>query len=121
MSEELYKENILFHYKHPRNFGEIKDPTHESSDGNPQCGDKLNIQLRVEDNKIIEIGFTGKGCAISQGAMSMLTEKVSEMEIGDILRLVSHDIYDLLGVELSPARQKCALLGLEVLQSAASK
>ena len=116
--EQMYQENILDHYRNPRNFGQMDKPDADVNDYNPLCGDKIGIQLKINDNKIKEIKFYGSGCAISQASASMLTEEISGKTIQDILKLTKEDVLDLLGIEISYARLKCALLALKVLKMA---
>jgi nitrogen fixation protein NifU and related proteins len=117
---DLYRANILDHYKHPRNFGHLTGDhvTHEEL--NPSCGDKISMEVKM-NNKIIEdIRFTGVGCAINQASASMLTEKVKGMKTKDIMKLTLADMEKLLGTNLTPSRVKCALLPLEVIQKVVS-
>ena len=116
--EQMYQENILDHYRNPRNFGQIDKPDVDTNDYNPLCGDKIGMQLKISGNKIKEIKFYGSGCAISQASASMLTEEISGKTIQDILKLTKEDVLDLLGIEISYARLKCALLALKVLKMA---
>ncbi len=118
---DLYKDLILDHYRQPRNFGRIAKPDASYEGGNSFCGDRIGmeIQLETEDLRqktVKEIKFWGEGCAISQASASMLTEKVKGKSLGEIKKLGKEDILSMLGIELSPARLKCALLPLEVLQ-----
>lgn len=120
---DLYRDNILDHYKNPRNFGKLNKPDKSAEENNPLCGDKIAIHLGLATNDqrqktIKEISFTGEGCAISMASASMLTEKVKNMSITNVQRLKTKDITDMLGIELTPTRLKCALLALEVLQKA---
>jgi SUF system FeS assembly protein, NifU family len=116
---DLYRENILDHYRNPRNYGTIENADISYEDSNPLCGDRVRIDMRIEDGKIVEIKFSGRGCAISQASASMLTEMVEGADLDEIRELSAQDILDELGVPISPARVKCALLGLKVLKSAA--
>lgn len=116
---DLYREQILDHYRNPRNFGTIDDPDITYEDTNPLCGDRIRIDLRVRDGKIAEIKFSGRGCAISQAAASILSEMVEGADLDEVRRLSADDILDELAIPISPARVKCALLGLKVLKSGA--
>lgn len=117
---DLYREAILDHYKHPRNFGHLKKPDVTTQAYNAACGDRIIMELNIK-NKVEDIKFSGEGCAISQAAASMLTEKVMGMSVNDINKLSPRDIFDMLGTTLTPSRTKCALLSLEVLQKAISQ
>ncbi len=113
-------EFILDHYKNPRNFGTIEDADLSYEEGIPSCGDVIRLDLKVNNNKLDDIKFSGTGCAISQASVSILTENVVGKEIGDILSLTDHDMLDALGGQVSPIRFQCALLGLTVLKKALS-
>lgn len=116
--DNIYRENILDHYKYPRNFGRLKKITGSASDGIVSCGDSLSIDLYVNKEVLSDIKFTGDGCAISMASASMLTEYAKEKSITNLQRLKSDDILKMLGINLTPTRLKCALLSLEVLQKA---
>lgn len=116
---DLYRENILEHYQNPSNYGTIDDPDITWEDTNPLCGDRIRIDLRVDDGKITEIKFSGRGCAISQASTSILTELVDGQDLDIVQEMTAQDILDELAIPISPARVKCALLGLKVLKSGA--
>ena len=128
---DLYREQILDHYKNPRNFGHLDKPDVIIEEGNVTCGDKIAIEIKVKSQKsclagrqakvksvIVDIAFSGEGCAISQASASMLTEKVKGMTKEHVMKLTSKDVVKMLGTTLTPSRTKCALLSLEVLQKA---
>jgi nitrogen fixation protein NifU and related proteins len=118
--DDLYRENILDHYKRPRNYGRPERFDLEFEDTNPLCGDEQHVFIVLgEDGKVREVGFEGKGCAISTAATSMLTEELAGKSREDLLRLDKSEVFDLLGIEISATRMKCALLGLKVVKSAA--
>ncbi|HXP92675.1 MAG TPA: SUF system NifU family Fe-S cluster assembly protein [Candidatus Binatia bacterium] len=117
--DDLYKEYILDHYRNPRNFGHLEHADAAAEDLNPLCGDKIRVELQVRDGKIEDVRFTGKGCAISQASMSMLTESLRGRTLEDVARMPKEEVLEKVGIGISPARMKCAMLGLKVLKTAA--
>ena len=117
--DELYREQILEHYKRPHNFGRLDEPDLEFEDSNPFCGDEQHVMIRLDDeDRIAEISFEGKGCAISTAATSLLTDELTGKTREDVLRLPKEFVLELLGIDISATRIKCALLGLKVVKSA---
>ena len=116
---DIYKELILDYYRNPRNFGKLEQFDISSHDTNPLCGDEVDIQIKVgPGNKIEQIRFFGKGCAISQASTSMLTELAKGKDLEWVKQLSKEDILKMLGnPELGPSRIKCALLGMKVLKT----
>ncbi|MDC8453171.1 MAG: SUF system NifU family Fe-S cluster assembly protein [Candidatus Nitrosotalea sp.] len=117
-SADIYREIILDYYRNPRNYGKIQNPDIAQRDSNPLCGDELEMHLNIKDDKVADVKFTGKGCAISQASASMLTELILGKDFEYVKKLTKEDILDNLGLhDLGPARIKCALLSLKVLKS----
>lgn len=117
---DLYSEIILDYYKNPRQKGALTTPTTSAKELNPSCGDEIRIDLQIDNNgTITNAKFDGVGCAISQAATSMLMEDIKGKSITEVKALENQDIYDMLGVEISAGRVKCALLGLVTLKKAA--
>ncbi len=119
MSDDLYRELILDHYKNPHNHG-VLDPCDARAEGqNPLCGDELSITINFNGGDVIEeIRFDGRGCAISQAAASMLTDLVSGRPAAEVAAMPTEELLDEIGIPLTPVRLKCAVLGLGVLKVA---
>jgi len=115
--DELYRENILDHYKHPRNQGTLDHPDISYEDGNPLCGDKLRMDFQIKDGKIDAVRFSGQGCSISQASASMLCERIEGQSLEDEKKISREDVLEMLGIELGPVRLKCALLALKTLKA----
>ena len=119
--DELYRDYILEHYKEPRNFGELEPHDLEWHDLNPLCGDELGVHVRVdEDGTIADLRFHGQGCAISQASASIASEELIGMPVEKAAKLSAGWMVDLLGIDISPTRRKCALLNLKVIRGAAT-
>jgi nitrogen fixation protein NifU and related proteins len=114
--EQFYREYILDHYKNPRNFGRLESPTLSHEEDNPLCGDVVGIDLQLKDGNIEEVRFHGRGCAISQASASLLTERLKGISLDEARKISKEDVFEDLGIDISPARIKCALLSLKVLK-----
>lgn len=117
--DDFYRDYILDHYRHPRNFGHLERIDVQAEDLNPLCGDQIRMELELDDGIVKDVRFSGKGCAISQASASMLTERVKGMRLADIAKLSKDAVLEDVGIGISPTRMKCAMLGLRVLKSAA--
>lgn len=117
MAENIYREVILDHSRNPRNKGTLDPADYTFEDVNPLCGDEIRMDVRVKADRIDEIRFSGRGCAISQAAASILTEMAAGRPLDEVKAINRDDILEELGVPISPARMKCALLGLKVLKA----
>jgi nitrogen fixation NifU-like protein len=118
--DDFYRENILDHYRDPRNKGTLDEATHSHEENNPLCGDVIRIDLHVNENSIIDkVAFSGKGCAISQASASMLTEMIEGKTLDEAKEIGKEEILEALGIEIGPVRMKCALLSLKVLKAGA--
>jgi nitrogen fixation NifU-like protein len=115
--DELFRENILDHYRHPRHHGTLEKPDITYEDANPLCGDRLRMDFRVQDDRIAEVRFSGTGCSISQASASMLCEKLQGMSLEDAKKISREDMLEMLGIELGPVRLKCGLLALKTMKA----
>jgi nitrogen fixation protein NifU and related proteins len=113
--DDYYREYILDHYRNPRNYGTLTNPTAHAEDSNPLCGDQLAMDLVVDGDRVSEVRFKGRGCAISQASASMLSEMIEGKTVKEVVQLGKDDVLEALGISISPARTKCAFLALRVL------
>lgn len=118
---KLYQEELMDHYRNPRNRGRLEAPDFSSDEHNPSCGDSIFMQGTIAQDSVIAIAFEGKGCVISQATASMLSASVKNKNLQDILAIDAAYIISLLGIELGPMRIKCALLSLIALQQGIKK
>ncbi len=116
MDDQFYREYILDHFKNPRNFGRIEHPDISHEENNPLCGDVVGMDFRLGDGAIADVKFHGRGCAISQASADMLAERLKGMTLENARQIGKDDVLEELGIEISPARLKCALLSLKVLK-----
>lgn len=117
MVDSIYREIILDHFRNPRNKGTLDPHDYTYEDTNPLCGDEVRIDLRVVDGVVTAVSQQGRGCAVSQAAASILTEMVERKHLDEVKALTKDDLLDELGIPVSPARLKCALLPLKVLKA----
>jgi len=114
--DDLYRDYILEHYRRPHNFGVLETPSASFEGANPLCGDRITMQIAVADGAVTGIAFTGRGCAISQASASLLTDEVRGKTVDEVSKIGAADLLDLLGIDISPARLKCAMLSFDSLQ-----
>ena len=117
MTDSLYREAILDHYRNPRNRGTLDPADFSYEDVIPLCGDEIRIDVRTDGERVTDVRFSGRGCAISQAAASMLMEMVEGQPLDEVKAISRDDLLEELGVPISPARMKCAMLGLKVLKA----
>ncbi|MBI4017919.1 MAG: SUF system NifU family Fe-S cluster assembly protein [Candidatus Aenigmarchaeota archaeon] len=116
LGTEMYRENVLDHYRSPRNKGTLAKPDIKRVGQNPLCGDEIEVTIKLDGKRIKDVKFKGSGCAISQASASMLTEDIKGKPIGDIKKMERDDVVELLGVPISATRMKCAMLALVVVK-----
>jgi nitrogen fixation NifU-like protein len=116
--DDLYRDYILEHYRRPHNFGVLEDPTASYEGSNPLCGDRITMMLDITDGVVQDVAFTGRGCAISQASASLLTDEIKGKTVDEVEKMTPDDLLDLIGIEISPARLKCALLSLDTVAHA---
>ena len=112
----LYTEQIIDRYKNPRNFGELENLTAQAEDSNPLCGDVIKLQLKIESNTVIDVKYSGHGCSISQASADLLADFIKGRSLDEIKKLEKEDVLKILGIEVTAARLKCAILPLKVLK-----
>jgi nitrogen fixation NifU-like protein len=114
----MYRDLILEHHRYPHNFGTLDPHDVSQEEHNPLCGDRIRLDLRIVDNKISEVAFSGKGCAVSQAAASMLTDELIGMDLDQVRQYGKAELLELIGLPLdkNPVRLKCALLSLKALK-----
>ena len=115
--DDLYRDNILDHAKHPRCQGTIENPDATYEDANPLCGDRLRMDFRIRDGRLEQVRFSGTGCSISQASASMLCEAIEGKTLDEIKKLGREDVLEMLGLDLGPVRLKCALLALKTVKA----
>lgn len=113
--EEIYKENILDHFRNPRNFGELKSCEVCHSEFNPTCGDMVKIFVKLDGGVIVDAKFNGKGCAVSMASASMLTEKIKGKKLEEVKKMDEEQIHEMMRINLGPVRMKCGILSLKTL------
>jgi len=114
--DPLYREIILEHWQHPQNFGVIKNADFDITQNNPLCGDKIRLTGKIENGKLKKIAFSGEGCAISSASASLFTEEIKGEDLETIKKIKNEDVLKMLGIALTPARTKCALLVFTTLK-----
>jgi|SRR5581483_7347511 len=115
-ASDLYREEILDHYQNPRHFGNLPNPDRKARQTNPLCGDDISMFLKLSGETVSEIAFEGKGCAICLAGASMLAEFAEGKKKGELTKFSESDMLDLIGIEVSETRKKCAMLSLAVLK-----
>lgn len=120
MDPGIYREQIIDLYEHPLNYGELPDPDFTYEEDNPLCGDVIRIDVRLDDEgRVADVSWSGDGCAISQASASLLTEEIKGLTLDEVKAFPKEQLLELIGVPLSMARVKCALLSLKVLKAGA--
>jgi nitrogen fixation protein NifU and related proteins len=117
--DDIYREQILEHAKYPHNAGMLEHPDISHEEHNPLCGDRIRIDLQIENDTITDVRFSGRGCAISQASASLLTDEIKGMPVAQAREYSKEDLLELIGIPLdkNPVRIKCALLSLKTLKA----
>lgn len=118
MQNSLYRDIILDHWQHPQNYGVLNDADIDVTENNPLCGDEIRLMMKLKDNKIAEMKFIAEGCAISKASASLFTEEVKGKKLQEVKNIKPQEMLDILVVNLTPTRTKCALLIYQAVQSA---
>ena len=121
MVDSLYNETVLDHYKNPRNRGVLEAADFSHEDAGSVCGDEVRIDVRVKGDRVAEVAFSGRGCAVSQASASVLTELLANLALDDVKALSEDDLLAAIGVPIGPVRLECALLALWVLRAGMSR
>jgi len=121
MSLDMYAEEILDHYRNPKNFGKLEKPDVTVRELNPLCGDQYEFQVKISNGRIEDVKFNGDGCAISTASASMLSEFIKGKKISDVKRMSQKDLMGILKIEVSPARIKCAMLAFDIVKKVAAE
>lgn len=121
MSLDMYAEEILDHYRNPKNFGKLDRPDVKVGDVNPLCGDHYEFQANLKGGKISDVRFSGDGCAISTASASILSESIKGKSVSELKKMAEGDVLKLLGIEVSPARMKCAMLPFNIVKKLAAE
>lgn len=120
MDESIYREQIIDLYEHPLNYGQLETADWTYEEDNPLCGDVIRIDVKLDaQNRVVDVAWSGDGCAISQAAASLLTEEIKGKTLDEVRAFDKDELLELIGVKLSMARVKCALLSLKVLKAGA--
>jgi len=118
MTNQLYRDQFMEIYKSAPNFGQMDTPTITAEQVNPICGDKMTLQLKLQDDKVVDAKFTGVACAVSKTSASIFTEEIKGKKLVDLKKLTEQDVLDLIKFDLTASRQQCALLCYYALQKA---
>jgi nitrogen fixation NifU-like protein len=113
--DSIYKEIVLDHYRNRHNFGTLDPADYTAEDSNPLCGDQVRMDLRVDDGIVTDVKFSGRGCAVSMASASILTDMILAQPLAEVRKISKDDLLEEIGIPVSPARMKCATLGLNVL------